>query len=190
MAMRGGSLASDYPVYWERQGQDKLCAIHTLNTLLQQPVFSEIELAQIAQRLDREEASLLGTSRGSSSHNVDADGNFSLPVMEGALNTRNWCLVNLDKPEIRHAVLGNPQRETAYVCNSHRRAHWYTIRKVHSKWYCIFGFSSIKFVPSRMLLIIISITNIVFGGGFLTWNCSSDSFPIHKQISKTFVNAT
>ncbi|CAD7930415.1 unnamed protein product [Amoebophrya sp. A25] len=132
-----------YEVYWEKQGTDKLCAVHTLNTLMQSNAFSEVELAQIAHQLDQHEQALMGGGSGSlaagsgvgESFNVDADGNFSLPVMETALQRFEMCLVNIEKPEVKSKIMSNPQSEEAYICNSHRRAHWYCLRKVFAKWY-------------------------------------------------------
>ena len=40
-------------VYWEKQGVDELCGVHTVNSLLQGPFFNEITLANIALELDR-----------------------------------------------------------------------------------------------------------------------------------------
>jgi len=132
-------MQNSYYAYWERQGQDKMCAVHTLNALMQGPTFSEIELGTIANGLDREEAQLLGTGSGSygagESHNVDADGNFSFAVMERALQQTGLSMINLDKPEVRDKVMKNADSEQAYVCNSHARAHWYCIRRVSGKWY-------------------------------------------------------
>lgn len=34
-------------VYWEKQGADKMCAMHTLNSLCQGPLFTESELSTI-----------------------------------------------------------------------------------------------------------------------------------------------
>lgn len=35
-------------IYWEQQGVDMLCGVHTINSLLQGPFFNEITLANIA----------------------------------------------------------------------------------------------------------------------------------------------
>jgi len=40
-------------IYWEKQGVDMLCGVHTINSLLQGPFFNEITLANIALELDR-----------------------------------------------------------------------------------------------------------------------------------------
>ena len=29
-------------IYWEKQGSDKLCGVHCINTLLQGPFFNEV----------------------------------------------------------------------------------------------------------------------------------------------------
>mmetsp|Transcript_6846 Transcript_6846/g.16713 ORF Transcript_6846/g.16713 Transcript_6846/m.16713 type:complete len:442 (-) Transcript_6846:272-1597(-) len=145
--------ASQRQVYWEQQGQDKMCAVHTLNSLMQGPMFSEVELAQIANILDSQEQQLMGGpsvpgGMGGVSQNVDADGNFSLPVMETALAQHQIALVNLDRPDVRAGILGGrgaAYQEEAYICNSHARAHWFCMRKVFSKWY---DFDSLKAAPT------------------------------------------
>jgi ataxin-3 len=39
-------------IYWEKQDStDKLCALHCVNSLLQGPYFSEVDLAEIAQEV-------------------------------------------------------------------------------------------------------------------------------------------
>ena len=38
-------------IYWEKQGQDMLCGLHCINSLLQGPIFDEISLSQIAREL-------------------------------------------------------------------------------------------------------------------------------------------
>jgi ataxin-3 len=35
-------------IYWEQQGVDMLCGVHTINSLLQGPFYNEITLANIA----------------------------------------------------------------------------------------------------------------------------------------------
>ncbi len=48
-------------VYWEHQEEGMMtCGVHCLNTLLQVPYFDEVELAQIALQLDKQERSLMG----------------------------------------------------------------------------------------------------------------------------------
>lgn len=124
-------------VYWEQQGADLLCGVHCLNTLLQGPVYSAGELAAIAGQLDKEEASLLGFAPGVSvpSQNVDASGNFSIGVLERGLQRAHAGvqIINLQRSDVKEAVLKGPEAEAGYICNLHE--HWYTIRRVGGKWY-------------------------------------------------------
>lgn len=144
--------------FWEKQGADKLCAVHCINTLLQGPYFTEVALAKIAQDLDAAEMKIMqeaGTNtpeyqeflaRGSL--NVDADGNFSVGVIEEAL--KGWGglrLLNMEHPEVSASVKSKPESEVGYICNSHARAHWFTIRKVRSRW---FDLDSLKHSPTRI----------------------------------------
>lgn len=46
-------------VYFEKQ-EGALCAVHCLNSLLQYPVFNEIELSRIASSLDEKERLIMG----------------------------------------------------------------------------------------------------------------------------------
>ena len=135
--------------YWEKQGGDRLCAVHTLNSLLQGPVYTEVSLASVAHELDAEEKKLLGMKPNDpwESQNVDPDGNFSLPTMEKALQGYGTgvSMVNLDRADIRATVMKDCQSEQAYVCNSHRRSHWYCVRKVKDRWY---DFDSLKPAPT------------------------------------------
>lgn len=67
-----------------------LCGVHCLNTLLQGPYFSEIDLGQISQELDAKEREMMaaGGTEGEDykrflaegSHNAAADGMFSIQV--------------------------------------------------------------------------------------------------------------
>jgi len=123
-------------VYWERQGEDCLCAVHCLNSLLQGPYFTASALADIAQELDLEEKRLLGESLGESaldqsfSSNVDVQGNFSSQVLFCALQRWGGGLSALDSrsADVRDAVSKNPGRETGYICNLRR--HWVALRRV------------------------------------------------------------
>lgn len=120
--------------YWERQGADKLCAVHCVNALLQGPHFTEVDLAKHAHELDAQERALLGTAGGEST-NVDASGNFSIGVIEAALKTRGYRCYNTQHPAIAGSVRDNPGSESGFICNSHAREHWFTIRRVNGRWW-------------------------------------------------------
>jgi ataxin-3 len=77
-------MNSNKYVYWEKQESDLLCGLHCLNSLVQAPLFNEIELSEIAQNLDKKEEMLLGTKAFT---NVNESGNFSLQVLIEALKS-------------------------------------------------------------------------------------------------------
>jgi hypothetical protein len=70
--------------------QAALCGVHCLNTLLQGPYFSEVDLGQISQDLDAEEQKMMAEGGldgddykkfiAEGSHNAAADGMFSVQV--------------------------------------------------------------------------------------------------------------
>jgi hypothetical protein len=113
-------------VYHELQ-ESALCGQHCLNNLLQQRVFTEFKLADIAHQLDAEERMILA---GADSNNVDATGNFSIQVLSRALQQSNnielipWAAdnSNLDPCQF-HGIVVN------------RREHWFTVREINGTWY-------------------------------------------------------
>ncbi|EAR85046.1 josephin protein (macronuclear) [Tetrahymena thermophila SB210] len=127
-------------VYWEKQGNDLLCGVHCLNSLLQGPFFNEIDLALYAQELDKQEKILLeqgGTDSkdflefvAGDSHNVEDGGNYSIQVLERALKRYNLKCKNVNADELIDKDLSN---QTGFIC--HRSLHWYAIRKVDGVWY-------------------------------------------------------
>lgn len=127
-------MSSNIVCYWEKQEADKLCAVHCLNTVSQGPVFSAVELGKIATELDREEETLGLINAGDASHNVDSSGNFSISVIERALAKQGWQAINLSREDIKTDVYRNCQEE-AFICNSHAREHWFTLRKVNNRWW-------------------------------------------------------
>jgi len=131
-------------VYWEKQGQDKLCAVHCLNSLLQGPVFTVGDLARAAQKLDDQEAAVLGGKREAESQNVDASGNFSIQVMNAVLADKNFSPVSYERPDVRAQVMADPTKMDGYICNSHRRAHWFAMRRIGNQW---FDLDSLKHAP-------------------------------------------
>ena len=72
-------------IYFEKQLGGMTCGVHCINALLQGPHFDEVQLSNIAIRLDQEEKKLFGGAgdsaglrQGQVSHNVANDGNFSI----------------------------------------------------------------------------------------------------------------
>ena len=127
-------------VYWEKQGQDKLCGVHCINSLLQGPYFNEIALSEIALELDSTEKQLMAAQGFESkeflkfmaqeSNNVADDGNYSFQVLAEALRRR----FTLDMESVDSKINRNEDLsiESGFVCNS--SSHWFSIRKIDGIW--------------------------------------------------------
>lgn len=121
-------------LYHERQVA-ALCGQHCLNNLLQGPYFTEWDLAEIAQGLDAEESALLDASerRNYQSANVDEAGNFSIQVLNLALQrSHDLSLEDCRRPENRN-YMHRPETQHGFVLN--RSAHWYCMRKIDGTWW-------------------------------------------------------
>ena len=77
-------MTANQLIYWEKQDSDQLCGLHCLNSLLQAPIFNEIDLAEIGQLLDQDERNLLENQEIQS--NVNESGNFTFQVLLAALH--------------------------------------------------------------------------------------------------------
>lgn len=126
-------------VYWEKQGKDRLCGLHCLNSLVQGPLFNESNLCTIALELDQIERSILGDGEGTPSsqqdgtNNIANDGNYNVQVLHKALlNYGNYEIEPIDKQGI-HEPNTTFSGEQGFMCNS--VDHWLTIRKVHGVWF-------------------------------------------------------
>ncbi|KAL3536480.1 hypothetical protein ACH5RR_004941 [Cinchona calisaya] len=104
-ASNGGML------YHEVQ-ESKLCAVHCVNTALQGPFFSEFDLAALASDLDCRERQMMLQAGGDflpdpdESHNVSLDGDFSIQVLEKALEVWDLQVIPLDSPVAEPKVNG------------------------------------------------------------------------------------
>ncbi|XP_044473668.1 ataxin-3 homolog [Mangifera indica] len=145
-ASNGGML------YHEVQ-ESKLCAVHCVNTVLQGPFFSEIDLAALASDLDRKERQMMlegGVSAYSGdllteeSHNVSLDGDFSIQVLQKALEVWDLQVIPLNCPIAEPAQI-DPEQENAFICHLHD--HWFCIRKVNGEWY---NFDSLYAAPEHL----------------------------------------
>lgn len=137
MSASGDVAEQPLLIYFERQ-QAALCGVHCLNSLLQGPYLSEVELAQIAQELDAAEHELLHDARSGGAAalgewgNVAEDGMFSSQVLLRALDAWGLAAVPLDSPEAA-AAKAEPQHEQAFICNL--REHWFTVRQLYRQWW-------------------------------------------------------
>ncbi|KAF2072020.1 hypothetical protein CYY_006654 [Polysphondylium violaceum] len=128
-------------VYHEKQVAS-LCGVHCLNTLLQGSYFTEIDLAHVAQELDKQEREMMSENGfetkdflkfvAEDSGNVADDGNYSIQVLEKALSSFGLTCNNINKKEFSE-VIKNPLNEEAFICNL--SAHWFTLRKVNGNWF-------------------------------------------------------
>ena len=110
-----------------------LCAQHCLNNLLQSDYYSAVDLAQIAQQLDRQERmhmSEAGTQTREfeqflkqDSSNYDDSGFFSIQVLQKALESWNLELVPFQgQNELASQARKHPIDQQAYICNF--KEHW------------------------------------------------------------------
>ncbi len=140
-------------LYHERQVA-ALCGQHCLNNLLQGPYFSEVDLAEVAQELDRKEQALMFEQGATSearaflregSGNVGLDGNFSIQVLTAALmRAHNVSLEDTRRPEHRPAMEW-PAKQEGFVLNRH--SHWYCMRRIDGQWW---QFNSTQPLPVRL----------------------------------------
>jgi len=133
----------DVDIYWELQGSDLMCGVHCLNSLLQGPFFTEVDLAEVAQRLDQKEKELMMEAgmenkeflkfMAEESGNVAEEGNYSLQVLVEMLKTLgNIECLHTDQEEVK-TENRDISSEQAFICNS--STHWFAIRKIRDTWY-------------------------------------------------------
>lgn len=139
-------------LYHEVQ-ESKLCAVHCVNTVLQGPFFSELDLAALASDLDLRErqmmlegggTNVLGDFLTEDSHNVSMGGDFSIQVLEKALEVWDLQVIPLDSP-VAEPSKYDPELENAFIC--HLLDHWFCIRKVNGEWY---NFNSLYPAPEHL----------------------------------------
>jgi len=128
-------------LYHEKQDAG-LCGVHALNNLLQGPYFSEVDLMQIAQRLDAQEKSIMAEQgietddfikfAAEDSGNVALDGNFSVGVLREALTSFSIICTSITHPDMKR-VADNPLCESAFLCNL--QSHWFAIRKIGDNYW-------------------------------------------------------
>lgn len=128
-------------IYHERQ-EASLCAQHCLNSLLQGPYFSAVDLATIAQQLDESERQTMAEGDLDSpeylqflqqpSGNMDDSGFFSVQVISKALKVWGLDLIPFSNASMSIARQ-HPEQEGSFICNF--KEHWLTIRKIGVQWF-------------------------------------------------------
>ncbi|GMR56491.1 hypothetical protein PMAYCL1PPCAC_26686 [Pristionchus mayeri] len=117
-------------IFFEKQVA-RLCAQHALNMLLQKDLFTAVDLAEIAKRLDSEENAVLDADH-KESQNMDDSGFFSVQVIAEALKSFKLELLSILHPDVSK-VKENPLVARAFICN--RSEHWFVIRKFGKQWF-------------------------------------------------------
>lgn len=130
-------------IFHEKQ-DGSLCAQHCLNSLLQGPYFTAVDLGTLANRLDEEEREQMAEGGVDTedyrrfleqpSSNMDDSGYFSVQVISSALQVWGLELVPYCSTDERaKSALENPSRMQAFIC--HFKDHWFTIRKIGNQWF-------------------------------------------------------
>lgn len=140
-------------LYHEQQ-EAALCAKHCLNALLQGPMFTEWDLAQLAHELDAMEHTFMAEAgmhtddykkyAAEGSGNVSGDGMFSIQVLDKALACWELSAVPLTHPDARH-IATDCARAAGYICNL--QEHWFTVRPVAGQWW---NFNSLFPAPAPL----------------------------------------
>ncbi|KAK9877876.1 hypothetical protein WA026_020102 [Henosepilachna vigintioctopunctata] len=130
-------------IFHEKQ-EGSLCAQHCLNSLLQGPYFTPVDLSSLANKLDEEERQRMAECGENSeeyqtflkqpSGNMDDSGYFSVQVISSALQVWGLELVPYSSTDERiKCALTEPHKMKAFICNY--RDHWFTIRKIANQWF-------------------------------------------------------
>lgn len=138
--MTSSSSCLQTRVFHEKQVAG-LCAVHCLNALLQCPMFTAVDLAQLASELDELERQVLiegadGRTDGAEllsflaqdSSNVAEDGNYSIQVLQRALQPFQ---LELERASPREAA--SLDRCTAFIAN--QGEHWLCQRRIGNDWW-------------------------------------------------------
>jgi len=128
-------------IFHEKQ-EGGLCAQHCLNSLLQGPYYTAVDLANFAQQLDDAEKDRMLEGGVNSeeflkfmqqpSNNMNDTGFFSIQVICKALQVWGIDLIPFTSPDAKMSRQ-QPVNENAFICNLHE--HWFTIRKLGSQWF-------------------------------------------------------
>ncbi|MBW0542355.1 hypothetical protein O181_082070 [Austropuccinia psidii MF-1] len=127
-------------IYCEKQEPGSmLCAQHALNNLMQIPLWTTENLAEIARKLDLIEDSHLDqanlSSRTPTYSNYDDSGFFSVQVIDDALHQLGLRLIRWRSEEML-PFHDYPENQEAFILN--HQLHWFTLRRFGNnadRWY-------------------------------------------------------
>ena len=137
-------------IYHERQ-EAALCGQHALNNLVQAPIFSVEGLAEIAWQLDQLERNVLTEQQQQqqqqqqqhqsppeiSSNNIDAAGNFSIQVLQAALQNAFHVTLSHLRVVVPHIVADITDIQ-GFLC--HKSNHWFAIRTIGGRYWNLNSF--------------------------------------------------
>ncbi|CAA9991057.1 ataxin-3, putative [Plasmodium knowlesi strain H] len=132
-------------VYWEKQGNDRMCGLHCINAILQGPHYSEDVVATIGREIDEKEREFLKSSGGAgendmnelmrrNSSNVLDDGFINISVLIECLRRKNISVKNTFEDDLKK-ILSSDHQDIGYICNLQQ--HWFCIRKIYNTWYVL-----------------------------------------------------
>lgn len=172
-------------IYWEKQGKDRMCGLHWLNSLVQGPLFNESSLFNVAQDLDKLEKSIMEDAgipqnANEGTNNISDDGNYNIQVLTKSIeNIGNYELVSIDKPGVR-AFGESLAGEQGFLWNS--VDHWFAIRKVHDTW---LNLNSTNIEPGPQIIsdfYLDAFLESVKDAGYTIYTVRGDNLPIpHKE---------
>ncbi|ANQ10972.1 Uncharacterized protein PCOAH_00054150 [Plasmodium coatneyi] len=132
-------------VYWEKQGNDRMCGLHCINAILQGPHYSEDVVAAIGREIDEKEREFLRCSGAAgetgmndlmrrNSSNVLDDGFINISVLIECLRRKNISVKNTFEEDLKK-ILSSDHQDIGYICNLQQ--HWFCIRKIYNTWYVL-----------------------------------------------------
>eukprot|EP00440_Ansanella_granifera_P019890 gb/GFBE01021610.1/.p1 GENE.gb/GFBE01021610.1/~~gb/GFBE01021610.1/.p1 ORF type:complete len:332 (+),score=75.38 gb/GFBE01021610.1/:1-996(+) len=117
-------------IYHEKQ-IGSLCALHTVNNLLQGPMFTDGDFRGVAAELDRAERALMGG--GSMDYgNARMDGFYNVQVVQAVLNRAGYAVEPINSEAARECQ-ADTAKEKAFILN--KREHWFSIRRIGREWF-------------------------------------------------------
>eukprot|EP00388_Colpodella_angusta_P005442 GDKJ01016830.1.p1 GENE.GDKJ01016830.1~~GDKJ01016830.1.p1 ORF type:complete len:390 (+),score=82.25 GDKJ01016830.1:179-1348(+) len=140
-------------IYWEKQGSDYLCGLHTLNALFQGPAFTEADLKTYANEISKKEQELLAGEKNLENENnhANSQGYFSWTVIERALKKNGFSAKSIFHEENKHIWM-NPQSQRGFII--HIGDHWYALRQIDGVWYDLNSLKAPAVIPNIQNLLV------------------------------------
>ena len=129
-------------IYMEKQ-LARLCGQHAINNLLQGAYVTVNNLLGESKKLEQKFRKEVGVSprevsdrRSDDSPYITEAGDFSIEVLHAVLTSRfGIALVPLAHPSFTDNVAANPTSAPSGAFVLHRHDHWYSLRRLHGRWW-------------------------------------------------------